>query len=487
MYSFQAHRRSPSGVRTRVVEGVIAGAIVTVLALTAASARADELSDLRDRLEAQEQKIKVLERKLELNDEAAKTAAASAPIVKAGPKGFNFASADNANQIRLRGTLHFDGRYFLDDIAPDSADTWLLRRVRPILEGTLYNIFDFRFVPDFAQGKAIVQDAYGAIRFKPWAVVTAGKFKVPVGLERFMSANDLKFIERGLPTNLVPNRDLGVQFGGDIAGGVVQYSLGVFNGVVDGGSSDAQADIELDADHDLAARIFFNPFANSDSFALRGLGFGVAATYVDVEGSAANPQLPQFRTPDQQAFFRYRGDNAATAGVNEAAYLNGDRLRVTPQAYYYLGRFGALAEYASVKQDVSRNTGTGVVTQDLENTAWQVELSYFLTGEESAFKGFTPLTTFNVGAPGWGAFEIVARYGEMEIDPLTFAGGSASFADPSTQARKVTSYTVGVNWYFNQNFKWQIDYERSTYEGGAPNGADRGDGEAILTRFAVGF
>jgi phosphate-selective porin OprO and OprP len=484
MYSFQAHRRTPSGVRIRIGEGVIAGSIVTVLALAAGSARADELSDLRDRLEAQEQKIKVLERKLELNDEAAKTAAASTPVVKAGPKGFNFASPDNANQVRLRGTLHFDGRYFLDDTASDASDTWLLRRVRPILEGTLYNIFDFRFTPDFAQGKTIVQDAYGAIRLRPWAVVTAGKFKVPVGLERIASANDLKFIERGLPTNLVPNRDLGVQFGGDIAGGVVQYSVGVFNGVVDGGSSDSQVDTELDADRDWAARLFFQPFLNSDAFALRGLGFGVAATYVDVLGTPVNPQLPTYRTPDQQAFFRFRGDNAATAGVNEAAYLDGKRLRVTPQAYYYLGSFGALAEYASVKQDVSRNPGTGVVTQELENTAWQLELSYFLSGEEATFKSFTPIGTFNVGAPGWGAFEIVARYGEMEIDGLAFDGG---FADPATQASKVSQYTVGLNWYFNQNFKWQIDYEYSTYKGGAPNGADRGDGEAILTRFAIGF
>jgi len=484
MYSLQAHAHVHAVARRAgTIRSVTTSAIAVALTLAAAGVRADELSDLRERLEAQEQKIKVLERKLEINDEAAKAAAASTPVVKAGPKGFNFASADNANQIRLRGTLHFDGRYFLDDVASDSSDTWLLRRVRPILEGTLYNIFDFRFVPDFAQGKTVIQEAYGAVRLRPWAVVTAGKFKVPVGLERWMSANDLKFIERGLPTNLVPNRDLGVQFGGDIAGGVVQYSVGVFNGVVDGGSSDSQADTELDADRDWAARIFFQPFLNSDTFALRGLGFGAAATYVDVLGNPANPQLPTYRTPDQQAFFRYRGDNTATPLVNEAAYLDGKRLRVTPQAYYYLGSFGALAEYVSVKQDVSRNPGTGVVTQELENTAYQLELSYFLTGEEATFKGFTPISTFNAGAPGWGAFEIVARYGEMEIDRLAFDGG---YADPATQARKVSQYTVGLNWYFNQNFKWQIDYEYSTYQGGAPTG-DRPDGEAILTRFAVGF
>ena len=139
--------------------------------------------------------------------------------------------------MKLRGLLHFDGRYFLDDATPDTADTWILRRVRPTLEGTFNGIFDFRFTPDFAGGRTVVQDAFVAARLQPWAVVTAGKFKVPVGLERLVSASDLRFIERGLPTSLAPNRDLGVQLGGDVAGGVVNYSVGYFNGVSDGGSS----------------------------------------------------------------------------------------------------------------------------------------------------------------------------------------------------------------------------------------------------------
>jgi phosphate-selective porin OprO and OprP len=467
---------------------LLAAGIGLTLALASAGSRADELSDLKNRLDAQEQQIKILERKLELQDEAAKAAAPTTPVVRASPtQGFRIQSADSANVVRLRGTLHFDGRYFLDDVASDASDTWLLRRVRPTLEGTFNNIWDFRFTPDFAGGRTIILDAFGAVRLKPWAVVTAGKFKVPVGLERLVSANDLKFIERGLPTSLLPNRDLGVQLGGDIAGGVAQYSIGVFNGVLDGGSSDAQADAELDDDHDVAARIFFQPFLNSDLFALRGLGFGVAGTYVNSPGTPTNPLLPTYRTPDQQAFFRYRSDNAATTTINEAAYLNGERIRITPQAYYYVGSFGALAEYAQVQQDVSRNTAAGLRSDTIDTTAWQLELSYFLTGEEATFRGFTPINTFNSGAPGWGAFEVVARYGEWEIDDDVFAGGADSFADPATQPRKVSQYTVGLNWYFNQNFKWQLDYEYAQYDGGAANGADRADGKAILTRFAVGF
>jgi phosphate-selective porin OprO and OprP len=116
-----------------------------------------------------------------------------------------------------------------------------------------------------------------------------------------------------------------------------------------------------------------------------------------------------------------------------------------------------------------------------------VQLSYFLTGEEASYKGFTPINTFNVGAPGWGAFEIVARYQELEIDDKAFVGDALSFVDPATQPRKATGYTLGLNWYFNQNFKWQVNYEHVEFEGGAANGGDRDDGEAILTRFAVGF
>jgi len=500
--------------RAGVGSKILAASVVALLSLTATGARADELSDLRQRLDAQErqikelqqrlgqreatdsttqlesqqQQIKVLERKLELNDEAAKAAAASNPVVKAGPKGFSLQSPDGANVVKLRGTLHYDGRYFLDDNAPDSADTWLLRRVRPTLEGTLNGIFDFRFTPDFAGGKTIILDAYGAIRFRPWAQLTAGKFKVPVGLERLVSGNDLKFIERGLPTVLLPNRDLGVALGGDIAGGAVNYSVGVYNGVIDGGSSDAQGDVELDSDRDWAARVFFQPFLHSDNFALRGLGFGVAATYVNGTGNVQRPGLPSYRTPDQQSFFRFRGDNAATADLNESTYLDGERLRVTPQAYYYIGSFGALAEYVRVSQDLSRQTASGLRHGNVDNSAWQLALSYFLTGEDASFKGVTPNSTFSIGRPGWGAFELVARYNQLKLDNALFEGGSLSFVDPLTQPRKVTEYAVGLNWYFNQNFKWQINYENTKFDGGGSAlGRDRGDGEAILTRLAVGF
>ena len=472
-------------LRTNMSSVLLGGA----LAMATLDARADELSDLRERLDAQEQKIRVLERKLELNDEAAKAASTSSPAVKAGPKGFSIASADNANIVRLRGLLHFDGRYFLDDATPETADTWILRRVRPILEGTFNGIFDFRFTPDFAAGRSIIQDAFIAARLQHWAVVTAGKFKVPVGLERLVSSSDLRFIERGLPASLVPNRDLGVQLGGDVAGGVVNYSFGYFNGVSDGASSDSIGDVETDTAGDWAARLYFQPFINSDSFALRGLGFGVAGTYVDATGSATNTLLPSYRAPGQQTFFSYRTSTAAsgTTPATNGTFADGERLRWTPQAYYSFGSFGVLAEYVNVSQAVTRATPTaGTRSATLDHAAWQLQLAWFGTGEDQAFKGYTPGSVFSPSEGTWGAWEFVARYHELDIDDDAFTGGGDSFANPASSASKASAWGVGVNWYLTQNYKWSLNYDVTSFEGGAATG-DRPDEEALFTRFAVSF
>jgi phosphate-selective porin OprO/OprP len=453
-----------------------------------AGAGDDSNAELRREIEDQKQRLAVLERKLEIQDEAAKAAAASAPRLTISASRFQFGNPDNSNFVRIRGTLHADNRVFSGDSVPETADTFILRRVRPTIEGTFGGIYDFKFMPDFAGGRSVVVDAYIAARFNPAAVVTVGKFKPPVGLERLQSSADLRFIERALPTALVPNRDLGVQFSGDFSGGAVSYAIGYFNGVTDGQSSDnlATPDVEVDTAGDYAARVFFQPFINSSNFSLRGLGFGVGATYVDVAGSAANTALSAFRSPGQQSVFSYRVNTATGTTPNNATYADGERVRLAPQFYYYRGSFGILGEYTQVEQDVTRVIGTTVRSDSLTNTAWQAQFSWFITGEEEAFRGFTPGSTFQPGKDGGGAWELVARYHELDIDDDAFAGDALSFANPLTAVSKVTAYGVGVNWYPWNTVKLSANYELSSFEGGAATG-DRADERAFLTRFAVNF
>jgi phosphate-selective porin OprO/OprP len=423
------------------------------------------------------------------------SATQTSPQIFAGPGGFSFQSADGANQIRFHGEFDFDGRFYNDNLTPDgSRSTWLLRRARPILEGTFANIFDFRFNPDFAGGKSVIQDAFVAARFNPLFVVTAGKFKEPFGLERLQLSPNNRFIELGLPSDIVPNRDLGLQVSGTFTfpSGTLTYQVGYFNGVTDGTSTDANStpDIDNNDKKDWVARLFAQPFLRTDSV-FRGLGAGIAVSYANQVGTAANTLLPAYKTETQRNFFSY---DAATTAAG-ATIANGERLRISPQAYYYYKSFGLLTEYVSESQDVSRTFGTGakalIRRARLKPDSWQVGATFLVTGDDATFGTVIPKRPFALDDPGWGALELGARVSRLKLDSATFftpAGTAADwFADPSAQARQATAWTLGLNWYLTQNVAWNLDYTKTNFDGGAPDGKDRADESAIFTRFQVAF
>ncbi len=47
------------------------------------------------------------------------------------------------------------------------------------------------------------------------------------------------------------------------------------HGSNDGSSSEAFTDVDINDDKEYVLRLFTHPFAESESFALRGLGFGI--------------------------------------------------------------------------------------------------------------------------------------------------------------------------------------------------------------------
>src|SRR5688572_30386064 len=433
--------------------------IIAALALPLA-AQAQEVSneELLKRLEEQERKVLVLERKLVIQDEAADSAKSSTATVSAGPQGFSLRSADDENQLRLRGTLHLDGRYLPDDDA-GVIDTFQATRVRPTFEGTFVGMYDFRFMPDFGQGRTVIQDAYVRANFHPAAQLTVGKFKSPVGLERMQGSGDIRWVQRAFPTALVPNRDIGLQLGGDFGGGRFSYQAAFLNGSNDGSSSETFTDTDINDDKEYALRLFTQPFAESRNFAVRGLGFGIAGTYTDQAGDATQPLLPTFRSPGQATFFRYRA-----TGTTAGTIADGERTRIAPQLHYYAGSFGLIGEYTEVSQDVSRIVAAGNRTGTVDTDAWQLAASWFLTGEEAAFRGFKPKTTFSPSEGTWGAFEVVARVQSLSVSDDAFDGGQDSFADPLAAARQADSWGVGLNWYLNDNVKWLLDYEHTRSE-----------------------
>lgn len=445
-------------------------AVVTAGPLGGA-ARADQAPSLtiEQKIEALDQEIRILKRQRENDEEAAAAKAKDAAVVTAGKDGFSLKSGDGNFQLKLRGYAQFDARFFLDD-SLNANDTFVARRVRPIIEGTVYKDFAFRIMPDFGGGNVALYDAYVDWKHWPALQLRAGKFKPPVGLERLQSATDTAFVERALPTQLVPTRDVGVQVFGELWDGVAGYAAGIFNGTSDGGNGD------LDADHgkDVVARVFVQPFKKTDIEPLQGLGVGISASFGDETGTTNSPALPSFRSAGQQRFFRYRSDGT-TAGT---VLADGQHKRYSPQGYWYWGPVGLLAEYVVSSQDVNRNGATA----GLDHRAWQVTGSYVLTGENASFKGVTPKKPFDLKNGGWGAWEIVGRYNELDVDDEAFT----TFASATSSATEARGWAVGLNWYLNKNIKFAVDFEETSYAGGATT-VDRQTEQLVFTRAQVSF
>jgi phosphate-selective porin OprO/OprP len=483
----------------RIVPAVLGALILVTPAL--ADDTADAIAALKKQIEALSAKVDALEKQHEADQQRPAQAAplqttASVAIgqtntipelgyVTAGSNGFWLRSADSNFTMRLQGVAQLDGHYY-QSFSPSQKDTLTIRRLRAIASGTLYHDYDYYVQTDFGAlnsvtttNNSLLQDAYVNIHYWPGFQIQGGKFKEPVGLEILPADASLWFVERGYPTELVPNRNVGIEVHGDLFHGALSYYAGMFNGVADGGSGD----IETGANSkDVAARIFAQPFTNTTLSGLKGFGLGFGTSY-GYEGGAT---LPSFATLGRQTFYSYT--NGASASVTEA----GDHLRLVPQGWYFWGPAGVYWEYADSQEKFQLNrTGKKYLQERFDTKAWDVSASWYLTGEKNAlFSPPAPIRPFHIDGSGLGAWQLVGRVGGLSLDDGAF-NKKANFATAGS-AQDVTTWGAGVNWYMNKNIKWILEYEQSSF-GFAPGYQAKAgtvsaqDEKVLLTRLQFTF
>jgi phosphate-selective porin OprO/OprP len=474
--------------RTLMIAGLVSGLAATTTA-KADDDTAETIKALKQQIEALDQKVRVLERNRELDQVAAGEAAKATPRITLGGSGFTISSADTNFAVALHGVLQVDSRTFENNNHVAGIDTILLRRARPILSGTVFRDYDFLFVPDFgggtpgAVGTPTVFDAYLNYRYSPELQLQAGKFKTPTGLEQLQADVNTSFNERSLVTDLVPNRDLGFAVHGDLWGGVLSYTAGIFNGVGDARNSN---NTDFDNSREFDGRLFVLPFKGTKLTALQNFGIGVAGGYgtMSVTNTIGLPNTtggtaPGYATDGQQQFFAYTNNVFAT----------GTHWRLSPQAYYYYGPLSLLGEYAISDQQVRRTVGANVFSADLQNTAWEITGGWVLTGEDASFAGVTPRRPFDPRNGAWGAWQLVARYAELNIDQAAFP----VFSNPGTSASAAQAWSLGLNWYLNRNVRLNASYSHTTFTGGggtgtsAPSSVTQHPENVFFTRIQLGF
>jgi phosphate-selective porin OprO/OprP len=170
---------------------------------------------------------------------------------------------------------------------------------------------------------------------------------------------------------------------------------------------------------------------------------------------------------------------------------NGAHWRVSPQGYYYYGPLSILGEYVISDQQVKAATGASA---DLRNTAWEISAGWVLTGEDASYAGLTPRHPFNPKNGQWGAWQLVARYADLDIDNAAFTtiAPGATFATAGS-ASEAKAWSVGLNWYLNRDIRVSTSFSRTSFEGGgaagaaAPAAVTRQPENTIFTRVQLSF
>jgi phosphate-selective porin OprO/OprP len=430
--------------------------------ILAVPAKAEE--SVSSRITKLEEELELLKRQNEVQKEVADAKAAKEATVEYGTgKGITVTSPDKTASLKIRGYGQVDSRTFTDTSNPSNVDQFLLRTARLSLDGKIDEDFSGRFTYDFGNNTTSLVDAYVDYKPDPLFNVRVGKFKAPIGLERLQSETEILTLERNTVTNLVPNRDLGIQVSGEIIPQTLEYQLALTNGAADGVNSST----DVDGGKDVVARIFAHPFSDSEIVELQGFGAGIAGSYGQRDGTTTSPNLTSgYRSHGQQTIFSY---NPAAGTV----FADGTTWRINPQSYFYYGPIGVQAEYLLESQELTK----GTTRAELENDAWSVGASYVLTGENNSFEGIKPLENFSLANNTWGAFEIIGRYGVLDVDNDTFP----TFANPASSVSHATERTVGLNWHLNQSLKINTAYSDTEFEGGATTG-DRENERVYLTR-----
>jgi len=352
--------------------------------------------------------------------------------------GLQFANQSGSNELRIHGYFQADGRFFGTNLKDRSKAVLLFRRVRPLVEGVLANRLEFRFMPDFGEGKSVVQEVFVNYLFGSAASLEIGKFKTPIGLEVLRADRDNTFVERSTASDLFPVRDLGAQLAGSLQDGALHYALGFFSGTEDG----SNAKFEWTGSKEGVARIFYEPFTGKHD-APRPLGIGIAAS------SGFNHGVPpKFSTIGQETFFRY----------SSSTLVDGQHRRWAPQASYFSGPLGLMAEYILSGETLSAKDNRRYIA----NRGWDIAASIMLSGDRNKFEGFKPAHPFALGEGRrhWGAWELALRHSDVVIDQLAFP----NFADPGSSAKGARESAVGLNWLLNSHAKWVCNYEYTTFQ-----------------------
>ena len=338
----------------------------------------------------------------------------------------DFESSNGDFKAHLGGRLQLDAAKYFDDGPVSFGNGVEVRRARLSISGSYLEDWQFKAEYDFTALEKQVRelfglnDAYIAYHGFQSIRIKAGHIKKPFSLERLTSSKYGTFVERSLATSFVPIRNLGLA----LSGHTEQWtaSAGIFSGRITQPVHDG---------YSLTGRITYSPIHAQDHVIHLGLAASRRETNDDnIARFASRPEshITEIRLVDTGKF---DAESYYLIGL-EAAYINGP--------------FSIQSEY--IRTETNNKTAGN---PELSASGFYVESSWFLTGEsrrysfkDGSFKQTNVRHTVNQG--GFGAWEIAARYSNLDLTDETIIGGEED------------NVTIGLNWYPNNQLRLMANH-----------------------------
>ena len=360
-----------------------------------------------------------------------------------------FASANGDFTVALRSLVQFDYGYFAQGKNPAAVDLNSgsnFRRAQIGLQGTAWREWSYNFTYDFG-GNGVEKNGYIYYAYLQYdgfgpLHVRGGAIAPFAGIEDATSSGDLLFLERAS----------GVDIARNIAGSPGREGIDVF----------LQGDTYL-----LSAAYTSKKTTDAATFDEQ------SAVVTRAAWLPVNSDVKWLVDANFSHVF-HLADTAANQGANFFSFSNGPEVAVDASKTVNTGNidakrvtefgFESAATYAGFyaqggwfRFNVERRTAVPNPNFD----GWYAALTYSLTGEEhqydpatASFRSLRPANPLG-SSGGWGAWEVKARYSDINLDfnPL------ASAANGGIAGGKQDVWTVGLNWYPTAGLRFALDYD----------------------------
>lgn len=348
-----------------------------------------------------------------------------------------------------------------------------VRRARFEMDGTLYHDFTYMLMLDFTGGTTNIQDAWLTYVGCPqYANVRVGHMKMPFSLEELTSDQWLDFTERSLANSFVTEN------GHDYSTGVMLFATEfdqrmtwAVGGYIQQDDPTASGNFWGDyTNTNVAARITALPLYENDGCELLHLGLSYmhrfrSRDYTTNSATTTYPYLgltftdfPEFHLDPKMVAAKMIADGADI---------------IDPEFAFVYGPFSVQGEYMDAfVNDASAFTSTTKPVGPSSSPnfdGYYVAAYYFLTGEHRIYNKGSGVfdrpklnCNFNPWEGTWGAWEVAARYSDIDLTDKTINGG------------RETNWTGSLIWYLNPNVRMLFDYVHAHVDGVSSSTAANG-------------